>query len=218
MDGRRRRVTIIVDYRALNRQCMTLEVLYERMVEGMHIGDEADDLMAAITLLRGYLQRTTLPRRNEPTRGLSPQSWGADIYLYDKRREDLDARISAWINEPKHQGIMSRLGLSPDEERSMVHIWRGGIDKESKALAKEFEALQETHYFRDSYNASSLFWVLGLSWWQLARNDVIDDDDVMSAIDVQLLLQHYYEVRGDRLSDDAIEKWYAGEMEKGMIF
>lgn len=142
---------------------------------------------------------------------------GADIYLYDKRREDLDARISAWINEPKHQGIMSRLGLSPDEERSMVHIWRGGIDKESKALAKEFEALQETHYFRDSYNASSLFWVLGLSWWQLARNDVIDDDDVMSAIDVQLLLQHYYEVRGDRLSDDAIEKWYAGEMEKGMI-
>ena len=142
---------------------------------------------------------------------------GADIYLYDKRREDLDARINAWINEPEHQGIMSRLGLSPNEERSMVHIWRGGFDKESKALAKEFEALQETHYFRDSYNASSLFWVLGLSWWQLARNGTIDDNNVMSAINVELLLEHYYEMREDNLSDDAIEKWHAEQMEKGVI-
>lgn len=161
--------------------------------------------------MAGSSSQTILQKRNDSS------IVGADIYLYDKRREDLDARINAWINEPKHQGIMSRLGLSPNEERSMVHIWQGGIDKESKALAKEFEKLQETHYFRDSYNATSLFWVLGLSWWQLARNGTIDDDNIMSAFNVDLLLQHYYEIRGDRLSGYAIEEWHAEQMGKGMI-
>ena len=67
MDGRRRRATNLVDYRALNRQCMTLEVLYERMVEGMHIGDEADDLMAAITLLRAICKEQPFPEgMNQP--------------------------------------------------------------------------------------------------------------------------------------------------------
>ena len=161
--------------------------------------------------MAGSSSRTTLPRKNDSS------IVGADIYLYDKRREDIDARINAWINEPKHQGILSRLGLSPNEERSMVHIWQGGIDKESKALAKEFEKLQETHYFRDSYNATSLFWRLGLSWWQLAGDDIIDDNNVMSAINIQLLLERFYEVRGDRLSDDAIEKWHGANMENEMI-
>ena len=86
--------------------------------------------------MAGSSSQTILQKRNDSS------IVGADIYLYDKRREDLDARINAWINEPKHQGILSRLGLSPNEERSMVHIWQGGIDKESKALAKEFEKLQ----------------------------------------------------------------------------
>ena len=44
-------MTIIVDYNALKRQLRTLEALYGRMVSGPHVGDEADDLLAAITLL-----------------------------------------------------------------------------------------------------------------------------------------------------------------------
>ena len=60
-------MTIIVDYRALNRQCMTLEMLYERMVEGTHIGDEADDLEASITLLRAICKERPFPEgMNQP--------------------------------------------------------------------------------------------------------------------------------------------------------
>jgi len=144
---------------------------------------------------------------------------GADIYLYDKRREDLDARIDAWINEAKHQDISTRLGTDEEpEKRSYIHIWQGGIDEVSKALAKEHEELMETHYFRDSYNQSSLFWRLGLSWWGLSQSDYIDENGNLNAETVQMLLDGYNELHEQALSEEATTAWYKQQLEEDMMF
>ena len=135
---------------------------------------------------------------------------GADIYLYDQRRRDLDARIDAWVNEPTEwrEPFVARLAPEPEREhRSMVHIWQGGIDETSRALAKEHQALQETHYFRDSYNASSLFWRLGLSWWGLLNGGFINDEGILNADTVRMLLEGYHELREEMLSEEATLAW-----------
>jgi hypothetical protein len=41
---------------------------------------------------------------------------------------------------------------------------------EQKAVDEAYERMYSVGYFRDSYNSTSLFWLLGLSWWQ---NDFI---------------------------------------------
>lgn len=135
---------------------------------------------------------------------------GADIYLYDKRREDLDARIKEWLEEPLYDGIMARLlgRFGGRKERSIVDIWNGGIDETSRVLAKEYEELQETHYFRDSYNDSSLFWRLGLSWWGLLDEGYIDDDGIANAATVQMLLTGYNHLHERMLSEEATLAWY----------
>ena len=146
---------------------------------------------------------------------------GADIYLYDQRRRDLDARIDAWVNEPTEwrEPFVARVEPEPEREhRSMVHIWQGGIDETSRALAKEHQALQETHYFRDSYNASSLFWRLGLSWWGLLNGGFINDEGILNADTVRMLLDGYNELSERMLSEEATLAWYAEEEKKGTLF
>lgn len=58
-----------------------------------------------------------------------------------------------------------------------------------KAIDKNMAS--EPGYFRDSYNYSSLFWNLGLSWWALARDgskvQLIDEDGHISVADAKLI-------------------------------
>lgn len=60
-------MTIIVDYTALDRQCRNLQRLYDAITSVAHIGDDADDLLAAITLLRAILNERPFPEGvNQP--------------------------------------------------------------------------------------------------------------------------------------------------------
>jgi len=60
-------MTIIVDYNALKRQIRTLEALYGKMVSGPHVGDAADDLLAACALLIAILSERPFPEgMNQP--------------------------------------------------------------------------------------------------------------------------------------------------------
>lgn len=163
--------------------------------------------------MAGSSSRTTLPRKNNSS------IVGADIYLYDKRREDLDARIDAWINEPKHQDIRTRLGTDEEpEKRSIIHIWQGGIDEVSRALAKEREELMETHYFRDSYNQTSLLWRMEMSWWALSDNGYIDENGILNAETVFLLLERYNELSERLFSEEATTTWYEQRLKNGTLF
>jgi hypothetical protein len=39
-------------------------------------------------------------------------------------------------------------------------------EKAQEEVEKYYNLMYAKGYFRDSYNSTSLFWILGLSWWQ----------------------------------------------------
>lgn len=50
-----------------------------------------------------------------------------------------------------------------------------------------YQELDSTGYFRDSYNSSSLFWIIGLSWWSDV-GDMLDDEGDLQPAKAQELL------------------------------
>jgi len=43
--------------------------------------------------------------------------------------------------------------------------WRVKQAAAQEIVSQEYDAMHDVGYFRDSYNATDLLWVLGLSWW-----------------------------------------------------
>ena len=91
---------------------------------------------------------------------------GADIYIYDdkylsfrKRADEICEQEGGW--ELYYQ----------DEE-----------------LQEERRALNETRYYRDSYNSSSLLWRYGMSWWQLS-DQYCDDEGMMGKEGIMAIRQ-----------------------------
>ena len=75
---------------------------------------------------------------------------GADLYIekiYDE-------------NEAKYRPLFYEAVKKRDEANDGVEK-----DRSQKEVEKYYEKMNEVGYFRDSYNNSSLFWKLGLSWW-----------------------------------------------------
>ena len=57
----------------------------------------------------------------------------------------------------------------------------GLVDEAAKAqeeVSKYYSLTNSEGYFRDSYNNSSIFWMLGLSWWELAEQGVIKNGNI----------------------------------------
>lgn len=87
---------------------------------------------------------------------------GADLYI-----RKLQAPVKAeW--QPKFDAAVAQRNAAMDDtaraaaqklvDESYEHLWGGD------------------HYFRDSYNSTSVLWRLGLSWWQDLEPDVRDED------------------------------------------
>jgi len=91
---------------------------------------------------------------------------GADIYIYDD--EYLSFRKRA------------------DEIKNQEGGWKKYIS--NKEMQAERESLNETRYYRDSYNASSLLWRYGMSWWQLS-DQYCDDEDMMGKVGIMAIRQ-----------------------------
>lgn len=95
---------------------------------------------------------------------------GADLYIpaiHDKLYEEYKLEFDA--------AVMTRDGLQADLEDKEAEE---ADEQEIVALKKAIETAQEdvhnayesiyddAGYFRDSYNAASVFWRLGMSWWR----------------------------------------------------
>ncbi len=81
---------------------------------------------------------------------------GADIYLTSVN----DKAKAEW--EPRFQAAVK----ARDTYR--------GADPAIKAMLQKpveeaYEGMYREGYFRDSYNCTSLFWLLGLSWWEIVE-------------------------------------------------
>lgn len=91
---------------------------------------------------------------------------GADIYIYD------DDYLS----------FRKRADEIMDQE--------GGWEKyfSNEEMQAERKSLNETRYYRDSYNASSLLWRYGMSWWQLS-DQYCDDEGMMGKEGIMAIRQ-----------------------------
>jgi len=82
---------------------------------------------------------------------------GADITirsLYEQRHKDYDV-------DKKLLALQAARGANKPEAE---------IEQLKQAYVEAYEKADEGCYFRDSYNDSSLAWVLGLSYWQASED------------------------------------------------
>lgn len=132
---------------------------------------------------------------------------GADIYLkavYDPHAEKVRPKIDRAIKaRNKYIGEHS--------------ISFGNDDAKSKQLqAKVIALYDELHsvgYFRDSYNNTSLFWLLGLSWWQLSE-ELCDGDRNLPVDKARELLAR---LEAMPVTPEMVEAWAARMREKGGV-
>lgn len=87
---------------------------------------------------------------------------GADLYI-----KTLEQPVKAeW--KPKFEAAVALRNAAQDDaareaaqklvDEAYNHLWGGD------------------HYFRDSYNSTSVLWRLGLSWWQDLNPDITDEE------------------------------------------
>jgi len=90
---------------------------------------------------------------------------GADIYIYDDEYLSFRKRADELLDK---KGMKAYLN---DEE-----------------IRAERDKLKETRYYRDSYNASSLLWRYGMSWWQLS-DQYCDEEGMMGKEGIMAIRQ-----------------------------
>jgi len=85
---------------------------------------------------------------------------GADLYIRkvtDAARAEWDSKFEAAVT--KRDAL--RTGPSPTPEQKAEY------EAAQAEVSRCYDAMHpETGYFRDSYNATSVMWTLGLSWWK----------------------------------------------------
>jgi len=102
---------------------------------------------------------------------------GADIYI-----RSLSDAGHAKYSKKFDEAVMLRDKAQTAEEREAAQ----------KLVSKYYEKMYARGYFRDSYNATSLFWILGLSWWNDTGNE-LDEEGRLSVAGCKKLLA---EVKG----------------------
>ena len=76
---------------------------------------------------------------------------GADLYMVKIFSENHDKYTGAF-----DRAVEDRKTARTDEERTNAQ----------ERVSSAYDRMFSVCYFRDSYNSSSLFWKLGLSWWE----------------------------------------------------
>lgn len=101
---------------------------------------------------------------------------GADLYIVERLKQpDVVAAREKWNRAIQHR----------DELLYMVDVDYRDITEAQELVNNLYDAnamYPPDGYFRDSYNETSLFWVLGLSWWTDVgdlmdrRNPIVDEE------------------------------------------
>ena len=98
---------------------------------------------------------------------------GADLYIEKVFRPQNEAHKAQFDMAVTARDLaMARAGKSrghsdippaPTEDRRQA--WAEKAEEYQKIVDQEYDAMYAQGYFRDSYNASSVLWQMGLSWW-----------------------------------------------------
>lgn len=95
---------------------------------------------------------------------------GADIYLnsiYERQNEKWRPIFEQAVKN--RDKFCQRYGEMTDPKLKLQY------DKLQAYVNEAYEMMAEAGYFRDSYNDTSLFWMLGLSWAKLS-DELLDED------------------------------------------
>ena len=115
---------------------------------------------------------------------------GADIYLQSKFKPHHEV----W--EPRfHAAVEARNRLYPC-----------GVPEgcpEQAAVNAAYDQMYSVGYFRDSYNSTSLFWLLDLSWW---GSGFVNDKGKMGVRAMKTLLAN---LESQPITDELMSKWVA---------
>lgn len=129
---------------------------------------------------------------------------GADIYLKSIYNEGREAK--------------ELLFKQAADKRDRLDKLYGRNDSRTVAAQKEvnetYEALFANGYFRDSYNSTSLFWLLGLSWWQLG-DELLDEDRNLPIENAKVLLAR---LESTPVTDENFANWEKARREDGWKF
>lgn len=90
---------------------------------------------------------------------------GADLYIESLSNPARERNRPAF-----DAAVAKRRGAEPGSE---------AFDAAQKEVEAAYQLMYGEGYFRDSYNAGSVFWVMGLSWW----NDVQTTGDGYISLD-----------------------------------
>jgi hypothetical protein len=131
---------------------------------------------------------------------------GADCYL-----ESISNRARS-MYEPLFDDAVKRRDLAKTE--GMKAEWQHKVEKYHDAM------FPEEGYFRDSYNASSVFQVMDLSWWELG-DKLLDDTGHLPISEAHVLLDMiqnspityeavtaHYEKNELHKSKQSIDEWF----------
>ena len=140
---------------------------------------------------------------------------GADIYLdsiYHPARakalplfeKAVDARNKYCLD------TYGRGGRVPDDDETYKKL--------QAAVTKAYSGLHpKGGYFRDSYNESSLFWVLGLSWWQLA-GELCREVDERTVLPIDGARSLIVRIEALPVTDERFKRWEEKARASGWTF
>lgn len=116
---------------------------------------------------------------------------GADIYL-----RSVNDRAKAFWSPKFDEAVVRR-------NRCVEHS--AAYDLAQKDVHRAYEGMMGAGYFRDSYNVSSLFNMLGLSWWGACNkpDPLIGDDGMMGLEEMKRLrklLDDHGQITAERLT------------------
>ena len=95
---------------------------------------------------------------------------GADLYIESINKKHREKYNPAFQAAVRARDVLT-MGTSHGELLYESIVSSPGYKEAQKKVDDTFNELMESDgYFRDSYNNSSLMWVLGLSWWRM-RDD-----------------------------------------------
>lgn len=122
---------------------------------------------------------------------------GADLYIEYEGKENPKDRY----NELFLEACMARDSEKNEADRKDLQ----------KTVEKYHDLMYpETHYFRDSYNYSSLLWQIGLSWWE-DIGDKLDEDGCLPKKEIRWLLNEIKNAEIKKPTKEELEKNYASE-------
>jgi len=146
---------------------------------------------------------------------------GADVYLnslYEKTRDYYQPLFDEAVR--KRDTLMLKLNDGRPTNENFNHP---EVKKLQEKVSEYYNLMNSEGYFRDSYNATSLLWVLGLSWWSDV-GDMLNKKGELSITktkkfwkmikDRPVTIEAVQKAMGEHQLQDTADEWFEYWVEK----